>query len=117
MDRSDPNIIQELVKSTTTNLNEFGKAHAIWLLHGKGALTSQVQLDLLDDESTNVREQAIKLSEIRLSEQDELIDKLLAMQDDENAKVRYQLLLTLGELGSDASGNVRTEMLFNDIDS
>jgi putative membrane-bound dehydrogenase-like protein len=117
MDRSDPNIIQELVKSTTTNLNEFGKAHAIWLLHGKGALTSQVLLDLLDDESPNVREQAIKLSEIRLSESDELIDKLLAMQDDENAKVRYQLLLTLGELGSDASGNVRTEMLFNDIDS
>lgn len=117
MDRSDPNIIQELVKSTTTNLNEFGKGHAIWLLHGKGALTSQVLLDLLDDESPNVREQAIKLSEIRLSESDELIDKLLAMQDDKNAKVRYQLLLTLGELDSDASENVRTEMLFGDIES
>lgn len=116
MDMSDPDIVQELAKAITTGLNEFGKVHAMWILHGKQAMTSPILFKLLDDESPNIREQAIKISELRLSKSTELSKKLLAMKDDKNAKVRYQLLLTLGELDSDESENVRMEMLFNDID-
>lgn len=115
MDRKDPSITAELSKSIGTKLNEFGKVHAMWILNDKGAMTAQMLLALLDDPSPNIREQAIKLSEKRLSNSDQLVRKLLAMKNDENTKVRYQLLLTLGELDSDVSGNVRTEMIFNDI--
>lgn len=116
MDNSDDGLISEITQAISNDLNASGKIHAMWILEGKNAMTDLLLLELLEDDSPHIREQAIKISEKRSSQSVELSSRLLSMTNDQNAKVRYQLLLTLGELDSDVAENARTELLFKDIE-
>ena len=49
-----------------------------------------------------MREQAIRLAERRLNGEPALLNRLLAMIDDPDAMVRYQLAFSLGEASADA---------------
>ncbi len=116
MERNYDELAHSITTALTQGLNETGKIHAMWILSGKEVLSDKSLLRLLNDASPNVREQAIKVTERRLNKSMTLSEALLAMTDDPNAKVRYQLLLTLGELSSQKVANARTKLLFEDIE-
>jgi putative membrane-bound dehydrogenase-like protein len=92
-----------------------GRLHAIWTLEGMHQLTPVLIEEALHDSSAGVRENAIKLAELHLSQYPEIISALLSLKNDNNPKVRYQLLCTLGSVNSPASIEARNEILFKDI--
>jgi hypothetical protein len=62
-----------------------------------------------------VRENAIKLAELHLSAFPQLEKLLLSLQNDPHAKVRFQLLCTLGSVSTPEALQVRNKLLFRDI--
>ncbi|XOV93582.1 MAG: PVC-type heme-binding CxxCH protein [Bacteroidota bacterium] len=116
VDRNDEEISNLLVKAMEDKLNSTGKIHGLYILNGKNALSDDLLNNLLKDSEPGLRENAIKIAEDRLAESPDLVAALISMLNDENAKVRYQLLLTLGELNTPAAEKARDELLMKDIE-
>src|SRR5579872_2132114 len=93
-----------------------GRVHALWTLEGLGKLDNALIEKALNDSEAGVRENAIILAEARLKTTPGLSKKLLKMTEDPSARVRYQLLLTLGNLKTPASQEARDRILFRDVD-
>ena len=74
------------------------RVQALWTLDGLGALTAEVVARAFADPSPRVREQAALLSERSLKESGELAAKLIALANDTDPRVRFQVALSLGEL-------------------
>ena len=74
-----------------------GRLHALWVLEGLGALEPALVRRALSDEHPRIRENAIKMAEAFLPE---LANVLMARQKDEDPRVRFQFILTLGLLPS-----------------
>lgn len=77
------------------------RIHAAWLLDGMIYLDELRLLKLLRDKHPRVRENAVKLAEVRLARSPALQDRLLAMAGDADPRVRCQVALALGEWDSD----------------
>ncbi|NND33407.1 MAG: c-type cytochrome, partial [Saprospiraceae bacterium] len=116
MDSADPEIIPKLDEFILKTKSPLGKAHGLWLLEGKGGMNEAVLMAMLKDEAPGVRENAIKIAELHLARFPVLSDQLLKMVEDENPKVRYQLLLTLGEIANSSSSDARIKILLRDIE-
>ena len=58
---------------------------------------------------------AIQLAELHLMDAPDLTKALLPLQKDKDAKVRFQLLLTLGFVHTPESAEARNKLLFSDI--
>ncbi len=71
---------------------------ALWSLDGLGLLSPQDLVIALADAHPAVRENAILLAEPRLRSSPELLNGCLALVNDPNRRVRFQLALTLGNL-------------------
>ncbi|NND08878.1 MAG: c-type cytochrome [Saprospiraceae bacterium] len=116
MDRLDPDVssaLKEFVRSTDSSV---GKVHALWLLEAKDQMEEEILLRMLDDAEAGVRENAIKIVERYQVSSVPLSNKLLEMVADKHAKVRFQLLLTLGNRSDAQSFEVRNRLLFEDIE-
>ncbi|MCS7045281.1 MAG: HEAT repeat domain-containing protein [Gemmataceae bacterium] len=74
---------------------------AAYLLDGMIYLDEERLLRLLGDEHPRVRENAVKLCEARLSRSPVLQQRLLAMANDADPRVRLQTALTLGNWDND----------------
>lgn len=74
-----------------------GRLHALWVLEGLGALEPALVRRALSDEHPRIRENAIKMAETFLPE---LANVLMARQKDDDPRVRFQFILTLGLLPS-----------------
>ncbi len=74
-----------------------GRLHALWVLEGLGALEPALVRRALGDEHPRIRENAIKMAEAFLPE---LANVLMARQNDDDPRVRFQFILTLGLLPS-----------------
>lgn len=116
IDRNHEQIIPALIQMAQNKQSSLGRLHALWTLEGLNKLTPELIIQALQDPEPGVRENAIKLAELHLSEWPELIPKLIALKDDDNAKVRYQLLCTLGFINTSEAGKTIQELLFKDID-
>lgn len=114
VDRADRNAVAPLLKMTTEG-NEFGRLHALWTLEGMGELKSEQIINALKDSVAGIRENAVKLAEAHLKDDPALATSLLALQNDKDAKVRFQLLLTAGDIPTQEAAAARTRLLFNDI--
>lgn len=114
VDRADKNAVAPLLKMISEG-NEFGRLHALWTLEGMGELQSEQIRNALKDTVAGIRENAIRLAELHLKADPQLAKSLLALQNDKNAKVRFQLLLTLGNVTTTEASAARTKLLFNDI--
>ena len=114
LDRKEENTIPLLKKMATNIDSPLGRLHALWTLEGLGQLSTDFIKKALQDEEPGIRENAIKLAELHL-EEDSMIATLLSLQNDENPKVRYQLLLTLGFVDTPSVRQARQKMLFQDI--
>ena len=115
MDRNHETIVPALVQMAQNTQSSLGRLHALWTLEGMNKLTRELVMQALDDPEAGVRENAIKLAELHLTEWPDLVDKLIALKEDDNAKVRYQLLCTLGSVNTPEAGKATQELLFKDI--
>ncbi|MEX0711295.1 MAG: PVC-type heme-binding CxxCH protein [Pirellulales bacterium] len=76
-----------------------GRLHALWSLEGLGMLGERDLAAALADPAGGVREHAVRLAEPRLATSSLLRDKVLALAEDRDIRVRGQVALTLGQLG------------------
>jgi putative membrane-bound dehydrogenase-like protein len=115
VDRRDMNAIPALEQMAQNRDSPFGRLHALWTLEGMGELKPALIEKALKDSVPGVRENAVKLAELHLPSAPGLATSLIAMQEDADAKVRYQLLCTLGFVNSPQAAQVRNKLLFRDL--
>lgn len=113
--RGDTSIVHLLKKEVETGDSSYGRLHALWTMEGLNSLTLEVIETALGDAEEGVRENAIRIAERYVDESDDLTEKLFRMAGDESSKVRFQLLCTLGSVGSQEAQRIREEILFRDI--
>lgn len=90
------------------------KIHAMYALDALGALSDRIIERALASSTAVVRGHGILLAErdVRRFEK-----ALLSMRHDPDARVRYQLLLTLGYLNGSEAGEARRALLRRDLDN
>ncbi len=115
VDHANKQVVPSLIKMAQNTSSALGRLHAMWTLEGMGELTSEVIQQALKDPVAGVRENAIKLAELHLSDAPELQNALLSLKGDQDAKVRYQLLSSLGSVNTPQAAQVRNELLFKDL--
>lgn len=113
IDRNDNGSVP-LLREVLKSANDVGRLHAAWTLEGLGALEDGDVIGLLEDAVAGVRENGILLAEDFLDSAS-VLAALLALQDDDNGRVRFQLLCTLGEVDSPAARQAREALLFADL--
>src|SRR5690606_16551854 len=91
-----------------------GRLHALWTLEGMKSLGTELIAKGLVDPVPGIRENAIRLAELHRDGSD-LLKNLLALQNDADPKVRYQLLCTLGYFNTPEAGTARQKLLFKDL--
>ena len=116
MDRPASEISEALKEFILSTDSSVGKVHAIWLLESKDQMEEEILLKMLEEEEAGLRENAIKIAENYLPSSEKIFDKLLDMVSDQHPKVRFQLLLTLGNHLDSRSFRVRNKLLFRDIE-
>lgn len=115
VDRADKSVVPDLINMVNSSPVGEGRLHALWTLEGLAALqTAQIE-KALKDSVAGVRENAIKLAEIHMQSDTGLVSLLLPMQTDKDARVRFQLLCTLGSVKGTAAEAARQSILFQDI--
>lgn len=91
------------------------RGQALAVLHQRGRLDSMVLFAALRDSHPGVRRLAIRLCEpIPPATDAAPADPLLALTDDADASVRFQLALTLGEFQSEAAGFALARLALRD---
>ncbi|HEY4156211.1 MAG TPA: c-type cytochrome, partial [Puia sp.] len=115
VDRADKSALPALISMAMQQAAPLGRLHALWTLEGMNALTADLIKAALKDSVAGIRENAIRLAERHLSAAPDLAGALLPLQTDPDAKVRFQLLLTLGYLNTPEAVQARNRLLFKDI--
>ncbi len=93
-----------------------GRLHAMYALHGLGALDTDLILKRLDDDHAQLRRHAIRLSE-QLPTSDALNRKLASMVKDDSIDVRYQLAFSIGSIDHPQRLDLLTELIRRDVQS
>lgn len=116
LDRKAENISPLLEHSILHSKIPAASIHALWALDGLGKTDPTLLRLAMKSEAPGVRENAVKIAEQYLAKYPELEAPLLLLQDDPDPKVRFQLLLTLGDLSSAAAGAARNALLVRDVE-
>ena len=116
VDRRPSDAAGPLTELTARGTSPEGRVHALWTLEGIGQLTRETLQHGLQDPVAGVRENAIELAEIRLKTDAGIAPSLLAMRDDPDPKVRFQLLLTLGYIDTADAQEVRDRLLVEHVE-
>jgi len=101
IERRDPSAAP-LLRGAAADGPAVGRAQAAWLLASLGALDEPTVLSLLKDREPRLREQGVLLAEPRVADSQALGDAVAGLAGDADARVRFQVALTLGERDSDA---------------
>jgi putative membrane-bound dehydrogenase-like protein len=115
IDRNSKQIVVALEQLAKKGSSPLGRLHALWTLEGMKGLSPTLIQQALQDSVPGIRENAIKLAELHLTSTPALAQDLLLLQADAHAKVRYQLLCTLGFVDTPQAAAVRQKLLFGDI--
>jgi putative membrane-bound dehydrogenase-like protein len=115
IDGRDKRVVPSLIKVAESGSSPLGRLHALWTLEGLDALNTSVIEHALKDPVAGIRENAIKLSEPYISGSPTLQKALLSLNADADAKVRYQLLCSLGSINTAEATAVRNDLLFGDV--
>jgi putative membrane-bound dehydrogenase-like protein len=108
-------VISDLEMMAQNESSPEGRLHALWTLDGLNGLSTDLIMNALDDKEAGVRENAIKLAEMHLNESNEMVPALLQLKEDPNARVRFQLLCTLGYIDTPEAAKVIEDLLFRDL--
>ncbi len=92
------------------------RLHALWTLEGLGALDERLVERALRDPVAGVRENAILLSESLSRGAADFPGRWLEMAEDPDARVRFQLLCTLGSVNSAEARAARDRLLDRDLE-
>ncbi len=115
VDQDDPDAVSDLISYIESAPN-LGVLHAHWTLEGLGHFDPELIMKALDHQTAGVRENAIRIAEINRNEFPELESKLVAMVDDPDSKVKFQILCTLGYFDSKDAADARRKLIFNDLE-
>ena len=115
--RQDPAAIGPLVEMASASSSPLGRLHAMWALDGQGALSPEVVLSRLDDRHPRVREHAVRLSERVAATSPIIRQKLVAMVEDDDIRVRYQLAFTLGNVPGRAATGALASLAVRDSEN
>ncbi|WP_138484700.1 PVC-type heme-binding CxxCH protein [Dyadobacter bucti] len=115
VDRADQKAIPALIKMSENPASPMGRLHALWTLEGMKSLTADLVARALKDQVPGIRENAIRLAELHRKDFPGLSANLLAMVNDKDPKVRFQLLCTLGYSSTPEAGAARQQLLFRDL--
>ncbi|HVX12569.1 MAG TPA: PVC-type heme-binding CxxCH protein [Pirellulales bacterium] len=77
------------------------RVQALWTLHGWRQLPPEMLREALDDRHPRVREAAVLLSETLLAENADLRGRIVKLAGDPDARLRFQVALSLGAARSD----------------
>ncbi len=97
-----------------TSSSALGRLHALWTLEGLGLVKRDDVLQALSDPVAGLRENGALLAERNGASTYEL--ELCRMAADPDARVRFQVLLALGELDSRDAEEARRQILLSDLD-
>jgi len=100
-----------LIAQLKNSENPLARLHSLWTLEGLNELTISLLMEGLTDESSNIRENAIKIAETKLNKNTSLIDTILELTKDEDANVSMQAALTLGTLNDKNYQDYKEEIL------
>src|SRR5262249_44604908 len=95
-ERQDPAAIAPLEALAASSKLPQGRMQALYALAGQKALTAPALIARLKDEYPRVREHAARLAEPLTKSSPELCTALVALADDPDLRVRYQLAFSLG---------------------
>lgn len=115
VDRNADNAVPLLISMIKNPEASMGRLHALWTLEGMNKLSTDLILPALKDPLPGIRVNAIQLAELHMNADNRLVDALLQMKDDPDAKVRFQLVCTLGFINTSEADKVRQDLLFKDI--
>lgn len=116
VDRQDSAVLPLLEQLATNASTPETRVHALWTLKGLDALEPSLLESALQDSSPRVREHAVQLTEFYLGTVENIASLLLDMADESDAGVRFQLVATLGNLGTPESKALREQMLYKHIE-
>ncbi len=91
-----------------------GRLHGLWLLEGLGLLDGQTLLAALGDRHPALRQNAVLLSESRLSDSGALRVKVATMASDPDPAVRFRVALAGPELNVDTVSEILAKILRRD---
>ena len=117
VDRQSPGSLTLLVQLFETSASAVARLHALWTLDGLHKLDLQLIEKALTDPEAGVRENAIAMAESRLAGNPALVSKLQEMVNDPDPRVEFQLLCTLGGIGSRASRAAQERLLTQKIEN
>ena len=100
-ERQDKSVRPKLQALVRKGRTATARVHALWALNGLGLLTREMTLDAIDDPDPRVREQAVLLSERWLDTSSSLRRKVIAFSADPDARLRFQVALSLGQAKAD----------------
>ncbi len=86
------------LKKLTRSKSAEARVLAAWILEQMVYLDEATLLQLLNDEHPRVREQAVILAEPRLELSEIVVDRLLKLAGDPDARVRFQVALSLAKV-------------------
>ena len=110
----DRSVVPAVRQIAATGGSPIARATALHLLDGLGSLDEPAVLAALDDDSAEVRVQALRLAEKLLDRSSSLQARIPAFANDPDLNVRYQAAFTLGEVRSPAAADALTEIVLGD---
>lgn len=102
-ERQDSSLQPQLEQLVSSGKIEQARIHALWALEGLGKLSDSVLEIGLKDPAQRVKEQAVRLSEPRLAQNAALKKQVLSLVDSADARLRFQLAISLGEADDTSS--------------
>lgn len=115
MDRKDRIDIQKLKSFLINTKSPVAKVHTAWLLEGLQSMDTDLLKSLLKHSVAGVRENAVKIAENYVSDDPTLLRSIMRLSDDPDPKVRYQVLLVLGNSRLPDVVQARRSILLQDI--
>ena len=98
VERQDRSVVPPLAEMAASHESPLARLHALWTLEGIGALEAGHMLRALRDGHAGIREHALRLSEPFLAKSPPVAEAVLGLARDPEARVHFQLALTLGRL-------------------
>jgi putative heme-binding domain-containing protein len=102
-ERQDKTAVVPLRKLLEASSQPLARLHALWSLDGLAALTQSDIHKALADPVGGIREHAVRLAESRFNAHAELANRIAALAADADARVRFQVAFSLGEVPHDTA--------------
>ncbi len=113
----DPAAIAPLRRLLSDSTLPQARLHALWSLSGLDALTDQDLMIALADTHPAVQEHGIRLTELRLDESQQLLQRVIELTSHDNQRLRTQAAFSLGESSEQAAAVALARLMTGSADN